>query len=210
MRPFQIAAVALAFSSMNSAMAQERIRISSDWGNVTAELADNAAARSLIQMLPITIDMHDHLRQEKTGNLPSPLPEVPRQLDFAVGNLGTVGTGSLRDLLSQGPCPSAWDRDPRQRDRQCLDLRPSGSDYRSRSGREPVKRSGSRSDLAAQELRLRRDRGRIARTARAPSSLRELLNSRARLAPDACIAFNTRPANTAEAVERWVVSRFAA
>ena len=32
-------------------MAQERIRISSDWGNVTAELADNAAARSLIQML---------------------------------------------------------------------------------------------------------------------------------------------------------------
>ena len=50
---------------MNSAMAQERIRFSSDWENVTAELADNAAARSLIQMLPITIDMHDHLRQEK-------------------------------------------------------------------------------------------------------------------------------------------------
>src|SRR3954466_6362390 len=85
MRLLQIAAVALAFSSMSSAMAQERIRISSDWGNVTAELADNAAARSLIQMLPITIDMRDHLRQEKTGNLPSPLPEVPRQLDFAVG-----------------------------------------------------------------------------------------------------------------------------
>jgi hypothetical protein len=65
MRLFQIAAVALAFSSMSSAMAQERIRISSDWGNVTAELADNAAARSLIQMLPIAIDMRDHLRQEK-------------------------------------------------------------------------------------------------------------------------------------------------
>lgn len=91
MRSFQIAAVALAFSSMNSAMAQERIRISSDWGNVTAELADNAAARFLIQMLPITIDMRDHLRQEKTGNLPSPLPEVPRQLDFAVGTLGLWG-----------------------------------------------------------------------------------------------------------------------
>jgi hypothetical protein len=91
MRLFQIAAIALAFSSMNPAMAQERIRISSDWGNITAELADNAAARSLIQMLPITINMHDHLRQEKTGNLPSPLPEVSRQLVFAAGTLGLWG-----------------------------------------------------------------------------------------------------------------------
>src|SRR4051794_27366644 len=97
MRFFQTTVVALAFLSMDNAMAQERVRISSDWGNVTAELADNAATRSLIQMLPITIDMRDHLRQEKTGNLPSPLPEVPRQLDFAAG---TVGGGSLRDLLS--------------------------------------------------------------------------------------------------------------
>ena len=72
-------------------MAQERIRISSNWGNVTAELTDNAATRSLVQMLPITIDMRDHLRQEKTGNLPSPLPESPRQRDFAVGILGLWG-----------------------------------------------------------------------------------------------------------------------
>ena len=72
-------------------MAQERIRISSDWGTITAELADNAAARSLVQMLPITVDMRDHLRQEKTGNLPAPLPEVPRQRDFAVGTLGLWG-----------------------------------------------------------------------------------------------------------------------
>ena len=105
MRPFQIAAVALAFSSMNSAMAQERIRISSDCGNVTAELADNAAARSLIQMLPITIDMHDHLRQEKTGNLPSPLPEVPRQLDFAVGTLGLWGPDHFVIYYRKGRVP---------------------------------------------------------------------------------------------------------
>ena len=91
MRPFQIAAVALAFSSMNSAMAQERIRISSAWGNVTAELAQSDATRSLVGMLPLTIDMQDHLHQEKTGILPSPLPEVPRQLDFAVGTLGLWG-----------------------------------------------------------------------------------------------------------------------
>ena len=42
-------------------------------------------------MLPIAIDMRDHLRQEKTGNLPSPLPEIPRQRDFAAGTLGLWG-----------------------------------------------------------------------------------------------------------------------
>jgi hypothetical protein len=69
-------------------MAQERILISSDWGKVTAELADNDATRSLVRMLPITIDMRDHLRQEKTGNLPSALPAIERQLDFSIGTLG--------------------------------------------------------------------------------------------------------------------------
>ena len=69
-------------------MAQERILISSDWGKVIGELVDNNATRSLVQMLPLTIEMRDHLRQEKTGNLPSPLPAVPRQLDFSTGTLG--------------------------------------------------------------------------------------------------------------------------
>ena len=50
-------------------MAQEHVLISSDWGNVQAELVDNEATRSLIQMLPLMIAMRDHLRQEKTGNL---------------------------------------------------------------------------------------------------------------------------------------------
>jgi hypothetical protein len=70
------------------AMAQERISISSDWGNVTAELVDNDATRALVRMLPLTIEMRDHLRQEKTGDLPSPLPAVERQLDFSTGTLG--------------------------------------------------------------------------------------------------------------------------
>src|ERR687894_1888194 len=70
------------------AMAQERILISSDWGKVTAELVDNNATRALVQMLPLTVKMRDHLRQEKTGNLPSPLPPVERQLDFSSGTLG--------------------------------------------------------------------------------------------------------------------------
>src|SRR4051794_1915211 len=70
------------------AMAQESILISSEWGKVTAELVDNSATRSLVQMLPLTIEMRDHLRQEKTGNLPSPLPALERQLDFSTGTLG--------------------------------------------------------------------------------------------------------------------------
>jgi hypothetical protein len=81
-------AFVIALGSIGPAMAQERILISSDWGKVTAELADNDATRSLVQMLPLTIEMRDHLRQEKTGNLPSPLPAVERQLDFSTGTLG--------------------------------------------------------------------------------------------------------------------------
>jgi hypothetical protein len=69
-------------------MAQERVLISSDWGRVTAELVNNDATRALVRMLPLTIEMDDHLRQEKTGNLPSPLPAIERQLDFSTGTLG--------------------------------------------------------------------------------------------------------------------------
>jgi len=39
-------------------------------------------------MLPLSIEMRDHLRQEKTGNLPSALPAAERQLDFSTGTLG--------------------------------------------------------------------------------------------------------------------------
>ena len=106
MRIRQIAAAAtLAILSSGSTMAQERIQISSEWGNVSAELADNAAARSLIKMLPITIEMSDHLRQEKTGNLPSPLPEVPRQRDFAAGTLGLWGPDHFVIYYREGRVP---------------------------------------------------------------------------------------------------------
>ena len=69
-------------------MAEERIVISSEWGEVKAELSDNESARSLVRMLPVTIQMRDHLRQEKTGNLPAALAEVPRQTGFSKGTLG--------------------------------------------------------------------------------------------------------------------------
>jgi hypothetical protein len=87
-------------------MAQERIRISSDWGEVTADLADNEAAKSLAQMLPLSIEMSDHLRQEKTGNLPAPLPEQTRQRDFSVGTLGLWSSDHFVIYYRNGRVPS--------------------------------------------------------------------------------------------------------
>jgi hypothetical protein len=83
-----LSAIAMALAFAGAAVAQERLIISSDWGQVTAELADHEASRALLRMLPLTVEMRDHLRQEKTGNLPSPLPETARQLPFSKGMLG--------------------------------------------------------------------------------------------------------------------------
>jgi hypothetical protein len=89
MSKMTILATALFFMELGGPlMAQERIVISSAWGKVRAELADNETARSLLRMLPVTIEMRDHLRQEKTGNLPSPLPESSRQTGFSKGMIG--------------------------------------------------------------------------------------------------------------------------
>lgn len=87
------------------AIAQERVLISSDWGKATAELVDNNATRSLVQMLPVTIEMRDHLRQEKTGDLPSPLPAVERQLDFSTGTLGLWNSNHFVIYYRDGRVP---------------------------------------------------------------------------------------------------------
>ena len=87
------------------AMSQERILISSDWGKLTAELLDNDATRSLLRMLPVTIDMRDHLRQEKTGNLPSALAEVERQFDFSAGTLGLWSSNHFVIYYRDGHVP---------------------------------------------------------------------------------------------------------
>jgi hypothetical protein len=97
--------IAITLGLVGPAMAQERILISSAWGKVTAELVENAATRSLIQMLPLTLDMRDHLRQEKTGNLPSPLPAVERQLDFSTGTLGLWSTNHFVIYYRDGRVP---------------------------------------------------------------------------------------------------------
>jgi Cyclophilin-like family len=90
---------------IGTAMAQERILISSDWGKVSAELVDNNATRSLVQMLPLTIEMRDHFRQEKTGNLPSPLPVVERRVDFLTGTLGLWGSNHFVIYYRDGRVP---------------------------------------------------------------------------------------------------------
>ncbi|OJG00161.1 hypothetical protein AX760_25015 [Pararhizobium antarcticum] len=89
-----------------SALAQDSISISSDWGNVTAVLADNESARALADMLPLTIEMDDHLRQEKTGNLPSALPAVSRQREFSAGTLGLWSSGDFVIYYRDGRVPS--------------------------------------------------------------------------------------------------------
>lgn len=87
-------------------MAQEQIRISSDWGEVTSTLADNNATHALLEMLPLTIDMRDHLRQEKTGYLPSDLPELTRQRDFSTGTLGLWSSNHFVIYYSSGRVPA--------------------------------------------------------------------------------------------------------
>jgi hypothetical protein len=87
-------------------IAQERIIISSEWGNISADLVENAATSTLVEMLPLTIDMSDHLRQEKTGNLPSPLPDVTRQLDFSAGTLGLWGAHDFVLYYRGGKVPA--------------------------------------------------------------------------------------------------------
>ncbi len=100
------AAIMTTFAATAPVMASERVRISSDWGDVTAELVDSAATRRLVQMLPLSIPMRDHLRQEKTGRLPEALPTEQRQQDFAVGTLGLWGSGDFVIYYRSGRVPS--------------------------------------------------------------------------------------------------------
>ncbi len=100
-----LSAFAITLGLIGPAMAQERILISSDWGKVIAQLVDNNATRALVQMLPLTVEMRDHLRQEKTGNLPSPLPESERQVDFSTGTLGLWSSNHFVIYYRDGRVP---------------------------------------------------------------------------------------------------------
>jgi hypothetical protein len=100
-----VRASVLTIGLTGSAMAQEQILILSEWGKVRAELVDNEATRSLVRMLPLTIEMRDHLRQEKTGDLPSPLTPVARQTAFSKGTLGLWSSDHFVIYYSEGRVP---------------------------------------------------------------------------------------------------------
>jgi hypothetical protein len=61
-----------------------------------ATLTESAAARDLLAQLPVTVDMVDHGRVEKTGRLPSPLSldGQPEGADPDVGDLGYYAPGN--------------------------------------------------------------------------------------------------------------------
>jgi len=88
------------------AMAQDTIRITSPQGSVMAELNDSPAAQALLAMLPLDLAMTDHLRQEKTGDLPQALPAGDRQRDFSTGTLGLWGSGDFVIYYRDGRVPS--------------------------------------------------------------------------------------------------------
>ena len=96
---------AIFLGTIGAAMAQERIKISSEWGSVTVELADNAATKALLGMLPLTIPMTDHLRQEKTGSLPSGLADAARQRSFKNGTIGLWGPDHFVIYYRDGQVP---------------------------------------------------------------------------------------------------------
>lgn len=98
-------AIGVALLATGPAMSKDRIAITSPWGTVTAELADNAAARALAQRLPLTVQMRDHLRQEKTGTLPAPLPQAARRLGVSAGMLGLWGDDDLVIYYRGGRVP---------------------------------------------------------------------------------------------------------
>jgi hypothetical protein len=104
---FKLSSVAffVTLGLIGATMAQDHILISSDRGSLTAELVDNPASRALLHMLPLTIEMRDHLRQEKTGNLPSSLPTADRQLDFSPGTLGLWGSDHFVIYYRDGRVP---------------------------------------------------------------------------------------------------------
>ena len=79
--------------------------ISSEWGEVTAEIVDNAATNALVGMLPVTIEMRDHLRQEKTGDFPRRCRRVTRQTGFSKGTLGLWSSDHFVIYYREGRVP---------------------------------------------------------------------------------------------------------
>ena len=88
------------------AMHSNTIVITTNRGQIRAQLADNDAARALAKMLPLELQMRDHLRQEKTGVLPTALPEGERRTGFSAGTLGLWGDRDFVIYYRDGHVPA--------------------------------------------------------------------------------------------------------
>jgi hypothetical protein len=82
---------------------------------VNATLDDSEAARDLAAMLPLSIDIDDHLRRETTGAMPKPLSErTPGSRTYERGDLGywrprnTFVIFCRQDGLETVPRPSRY------------------------------------------------------------------------------------------------------
>lgn len=89
-----------------TAMSNTEILITTDDGQLRARLAGNGTARALARMLALRIEMRDHLRQEKTGELPSRVPDGERQTDFSIGTLGLWGDRDFVIYYDEGRVPA--------------------------------------------------------------------------------------------------------
>lgn len=87
-------------------MANTEILIMNGEGQLRARLSDNNTAKALARMLPLRLEMRDHLRQEKTGQLPSRLPDGERQTEFSVGTLGLWEDRDFVIYYDEGSVPA--------------------------------------------------------------------------------------------------------
>jgi hypothetical protein len=75
--------------NVTSVQEGQRIRIRMGDQAVTARLNNSEAARDFVAMLPLSLNMSDHMRREKTGRLPGPLSEQTRGIPtYGKGDLG--------------------------------------------------------------------------------------------------------------------------
>jgi hypothetical protein len=80
---------AYGLSGVSSAEEGQRIRIHMGEQSVTATLNNSEAARDLVKMPSLTLEMRDHMRREKTGHIPGPLSEQTQGVPaYAAGDLG--------------------------------------------------------------------------------------------------------------------------
>lgn len=80
--------MAQAQSTNSAAPESQQILIRMGDETVTATLIDSEATRDFVAMLPLSVRVNDHMRREKTGDLPGPLSEnTERVRTYKIGDV---------------------------------------------------------------------------------------------------------------------------